>query len=63
VEVKYRNMGQPRIGRALRSFISAYRPHQAWVVNLDLSARVRIDTTEVRILPYHQLMDDWEKQI
>jgi predicted AAA+ superfamily ATPase len=63
IEVKCQHMGQPRIGRALRSFISAYQPHQAWVVNLDLSAQMQINTTQVRILPYYQLMDAWEKLI
>lgn len=61
VEVKYRHMRQPQIGRALRSFISAYKPHQAWVVNLDLSSQMQINSTQVRILPYYQLIDDWGK--
>jgi hypothetical protein len=61
VEVKYRQMRQPKIGRALRSFISAYHPHQAWVVNLGLSSQMKINGTQVRILPYSRLIDDWGK--
>jgi predicted AAA+ superfamily ATPase len=63
IEVKCQHMGQPRIGRALRSFISAYQPQQAWVVNLDLSAELQINTTRVRILPYYQLMSIHESAI
>jgi len=57
VEVKYRRMQQPQITRALRSFISAYQPSQAWVVNLDLFTQLQINGTRVRILPYYHLMD------
>jgi predicted AAA+ superfamily ATPase len=61
VEVKYRHMREPRIGRALRSFISAYQPGQAWVVNLDLFNQIQINSTRVRILPYYHLInvEDW----
>lgn len=57
IEVKYRRMQQPHITRALRSFISAYQPSQAWVVNLDLFTQLQINDTQVRILPYYHLMD------
>jgi hypothetical protein len=57
VEVKYRHMREPRIGRALRSFISAYQPSQAWVVNLDLFTQIEINGTRVRILPYYHLIN------
>jgi uncharacterized protein len=56
VEVKYRHMQHPQIGRALRSFISAYHPHQAWVVNLDLSSQIQVDGTQVRIMRYYELI-------
>ncbi len=61
IEVKYRHMKQPQIGRALRSFISAYQPNQAWVVNLDLFTQIKINGTRVRILPYYHLInvEDW----
>lgn len=57
IEVKYRRMQQPQITRALRGFISAYQPSQAWVVNLDLFTQLQINDTQVRILPYYHLMD------
>lgn len=60
VEVKCRHMRQPQIGRALRSFISAYHPRQAWVVNLGFSGQMEINGTQVRIMPYYELIDDWK---
>ncbi len=57
VEVKYRHIRQPQIGRAMRSFISAYQPSQAWVVNLDLFTQIKINGTRVRILPYYHLIN------
>jgi len=61
VEVKCRHMRQPQIGRALRSFISAYHPRQAWVVNLDFSGQMEINGTQVRMMPYYELIDDGGK--
>ena len=61
VEVKYRRMRQPQVSRALRSFITLYQPHQAWLVNLDLSAQMQIDATQIRIMPYYRLVDELGK--
>ena len=61
VEVKYRHIRQPQISRALRSFIALYQPDQAWLVNLDLSAPMQIDATQVRIMPYYRLVDELGK--
>lgn len=51
VEVKYRDLKRPEIGRSLRSFIKKYQPETAWVINLGLRDRVKIDKTDVLFTP------------
>jgi len=57
VEVKASNLSRPVIGRALRSFISEYKPKTALVVNLSLSHEEKIDGTRVVISPVMSLLD------
>ena len=47
IEVKGGAMGRPRISRASRSFIEAYRPARFLVVNQTLRAESRVAETEV----------------
>lgn len=56
VEVKASTMKQPMIERSLRSFIEAYRPAEAWVINRTLDATVEVGATTVRFLPWFRLL-------
>lgn len=47
VEVK----STPRITRSLRSFISAYSPDRAIIVNYDTLEKTGIDETEIAFVP------------
>lgn len=56
IEVKYKNFDRPTLPRGLRSFISAYQPKQAFIINKNFLHRAQIDACEVRWLPY-QMFD------
>jgi uncharacterized protein len=56
VEVKAMRMNQPTIERSLRSFIDAYQPPEAWVINRNLHTERRIGVTTVRFMPWYQLV-------
>jgi len=56
VEVKYRRLLKPEITRSLHSFISAYQPDAAFVVNLDYRAETRIGKTKVSFVPFYELL-------
>ncbi len=56
VEVKYRRLLKPEITRSLHSFISAYQPDSAFVVNLDYRAEIRIGKTKACFVPFYELM-------
>ncbi|MDI6865230.1 ATP-binding protein [Thermodesulfovibrio yellowstonii] len=57
LEVKYKNLKNPEITRALRSFIERYSPPQALIVNLSLYEKSRINGTEVITIPFYKLID------
>ncbi|MBW2139222.1 MAG: ATP-binding protein [Deltaproteobacteria bacterium] len=56
VEVKFKKMKDPVIGRSLRSFVRRYQPEEAWVVNLDLRQDLRLDKTVIRFFPFFELL-------
>lgn len=55
VEVKYGIFREPKIERALRSFIDKYGPKRAFVINRNLEETVKVGTTEVRFMPFWKL--------
>lgn len=55
VEVKYKAMKTPEITRSLRSFLAHYHPTDAWVINLTLEDRLKIDDTTVHFIPFFNL--------
>lgn len=60
IEVKFTAIKKPEIPRSLRTFISKYHPGQAWVLHLGENFEMRIDKTQVKIIPYfqyHRIMD------
>jgi uncharacterized protein len=56
VEVKFKTLTKPSIGRSLGNFIRRYTPKTAFVINLTLKEKVRVNGTEVEFLPYYELM-------
>jgi len=52
VEVKYRDMRRPEIGRSLRSFIKRYRPEKAWIINLSFREEVKLNSTHILFMPF-----------
>lgn len=63
VEVKYRDLDEPKVTRSLRSFIKKYRPPQAVVVNLSLEETVEIEETQVEFLPYTKFLYRLEEML
>jgi hypothetical protein len=57
VEVKFKKLNKPEIGRSMKNFISRYRPHTSWIINLQLKETVKIDRTEVEFFPFYELME------
>lgn len=56
VEVKYRRIKKPETTRSLQSFISAYQPDTAFVVNLNYKDEIRIGKTKVCFVPFYELI-------
>jgi len=57
VEVKFKELKKPEIGRSLRSFITRYKPEVAWVINLELKEKINLDKTEIHFLPFWSIVD------
>jgi len=55
VEIKFKELKKPEIGRSLRSFITRYQPEMAWVINLELKEKINLDNTEIHFLPFWDL--------
>lgn len=55
IEVKYRNLTRPQIGRGYRSFLQAYQPKKALMITKNLIAVERIENVDVHFIPLEQL--------
>ncbi len=58
IEVKFKEMKKPEFGRSLRSFINKYQPEVAWVINLELRERIKLDKTEIHFMPFWEIIGD-----
>lgn len=56
IEVKYQNFKKPEVSRSLRSFLEKYQPSKALVVNLALTDKVEVKSSQVLFLPYFDLL-------
>ncbi|MBU6339982.1 MAG: ATP-binding protein [Bacteroidetes bacterium] len=56
VEVKAAPMRRPEITRSMRSFLDAYKPKEAWIINRQLKDTLLVDNTEVKFLPWYELL-------
>lgn len=52
IEVKYSMLKTPTLERSFQSFLDAYHPEKAFVINRSLTASVRRNTTEIIFLPF-----------
>ncbi|MGD9579243.1 MAG: ATP-binding protein [Syntrophorhabdus sp.] len=57
IEVKYKKLRLPTMGRSLRNFVNRYEPEQAWVINLSMEDELRVGKTVVRFLPFWEFLD------
>jgi predicted AAA+ superfamily ATPase len=55
IEVKYKFLKNPVIGRSLRNFIAKYNPKKAFVVNFNYESTIKINNTEVFFLTYRKV--------
>lgn len=55
VEVKYSELKDTEITISLRNFIEKYKPAEAWVINLSLSAEVKIGKTLLKFIPFYEI--------
>lgn len=56
VEIKNSRLKKDFVPASLKSFIKKYQPKQAWIINLSYESRLRIDKTEIKILPFYKLL-------
>ena len=53
IEVKSSNLEQVELSRSFHSFLSAYHPKKAYIINMTLNQTVKVDSTEVHfVLPW-----------
>jgi predicted AAA+ superfamily ATPase len=55
IEVKYKKYKLPKLEASLRSFINKYAPKKAFVVNLELNARLNFNNTDVYFISVGEL--------
>jgi len=58
IEVKFKELKETEITRALRSFIEKYQPERALVINLGFHDRMKIGNTEIVFLPFYRLYEE-----
>jgi hypothetical protein len=63
VEVKYRELDEPKVTKSLRSFIKKYSPEKAVVLNLSLEETVEIENTQVDFIPYTKFLYKLEEMM
>jgi uncharacterized protein len=56
VEVKYGGFSKPSISRSFRSFIEKYNPQNAWIVNRNFEAELKINSTTVSFIPFYKIL-------
>jgi len=58
VEVKCKELKDKDIGRSLKSFIKEYNPREAWVINIGLKNKVKVNGTLVRFKTIFDLLSE-----
>jgi len=60
VEVKFKELTEPEVGRSLRNFILKYQPEKAQIINLSFKKSIKIDKTRIEFLPFYELVKERE---
>ena len=60
VEVKFKELTKPEVGRSLRNFILKYQPEKAQIINLSFKKSIKIDKTRIEFLPFYELVKERE---
>jgi len=55
IETKYKKLKEPVIERSLKSFVEKYHPKEAWIINLSLDYKTKINKTIFKFLPFYKL--------
>jgi len=55
VEIKFRQMSRPSLTKAFHSFIRRYKPSTGYLINFNLAAEIRINSTTVKLLPWYEI--------
>jgi predicted AAA+ superfamily ATPase len=63
IEVKYRNLNQPKISRSLRSFIKRYKPGRSYIINLSFDKIVEVSSCKIHFIPFYKIMEKQLKEI
>lgn len=58
VEVKFSKLKKTNISRSFRNFLDQYKPKKAFIVNLELSTEVKINSTKLKFLPFYKLYEE-----
>ena len=58
VEAKYKHIKQEKVPAAMRSFTKKYRPDRSMIVNLDYRGSMTIEESDVRFVPFYELLKD-----
>jgi len=62
IEVKYRNLNQPKISRSLRSFIKRYKSKHSYIVNLSFDKIVEVSSCKIHFVPFYRIMGEGLKE-
>jgi predicted AAA+ superfamily ATPase len=62
IEIKATKLKKPEMSRSFHSFLSAYDPPEAWIINRSLRENVRIGNTNVQFLPWYDLISKGDEE-
>ncbi len=58
IEIKFKHLKKDTVPRSLRSYIQKYKPKIAFIVNLSLSKKIKIDNTTIQFIPYTKFISE-----
>ncbi len=57
IEVKFKNFEKVRLKKSFHSYIDTYQPDRAFLYNLNLDEKLKVEGTEVQFLPYYRKIE------
>jgi uncharacterized protein len=58
IEVKYKNLNKPLVGKSMYNFVEKYNPKKSYVVNLHFEGRVTLEEKNIDIIPYNKFLGE-----